>query len=333
MTTPTWLSKGLWTCLVSVMVTGPGSLAGQGLINKVGTATALFLKIPVGAKAVATGGAGITQYGNTSAVFANPASLALAGDQKSVDISYTQWLLGIHHQAIAYVQPMGRDTYLGVNIVSLVSSAMEVTTTLEQNGTGDFFRYQDAAVGITAARRFSDRLAMGLTAKIVMESAYTVHAIGYAVDFGTWYWVGLRDIRLTMALRNFGPEIQYNGTFEDTHVKGNLRRTDEYDYGSFPLPLTFALGVAGNLVEKENYTVELHLETQHLNDYTPRVNAGLRWVSRTSLWLAAGMKFNYEQESFSAGLGFDGNRFSFGYGYQPMQYFSDVQTLSFTLKL
>lgn len=333
MTARTWLAKGLWTGLLCLMVMGSNSLAGQGQINKVGTASALFLKIPVGAKAVATGGAGITQYGNAAAVFANPASLALAGDQKSVDISYSQWLLGIHHQAISFVQPIGRDTYLGVNVVSLISGEMEVTTTYEQNGTGDYFRYQDFAVGITGARRFSDHLAMGLTAKIVMESAYTAHAFGYAVDFGTWYWVGLRDIRLTMALRNFGPEIQYNGTYEDTHVKGNLRRTEEYDYGSFPLPLTFALGVAGNLVVKENYTLELHLETQHLNDYTPRVNTGLRWVNRGNLWLAAGIKFNYEQESFSAGLGFDGNRFSFGYGYQPMQYFSDIQTLSFTLKL
>ncbi len=303
-------------------------LPGQGGLNKVGTASMLFLKLPVGARAVALGGASSSSYGNAYTVFANPASIALGGDKRRLGLSYTSWLLGIHHQAAAYQQRIGRSTFLAVHTVSLVSGQMEVTTTRQQNGTGDTFRFQDLALGISGARRFSDRLALGITGKLLYESAYSAQAWGFAMDIGTWYWVGARNMRLTMALRNFGPEIRYGGSYQDTHVKGNLRRQETYSYGSFPLPLSFVLGVAGDLVQAQGYTLELALEALHPNDYRPKLHLGLQLRAVNKSWLGLGYKVNYEQESFTAGFGLDMAGWSFGYGYQPMQSFSDIHTVS-----
>ncbi len=308
-------------------------LPGQGSFNKVGTASLLFLKIPVGARTVALGGASSSSYGNAYTVFANPASIALGGDKRLLGMSYTPWLLGIHHQAAAYQQPVGRSSFLALHALSLVSAQMEVTTTRQQNGTGDLFRFQDLALGVSLARRFSDKLAMGITGKLLYESAYSAQAWGYAVDIGTWYWVGARNMRLTMALRNFGPEISYSGTYSDTHVKGNLRRSETYSYGSFPLPLSFVLGVAGNLVQAQGYTLDLALEALHPNDYLPKLHLGLQLRTKNNSWLAMGYKVNYEQESFTAGFGLDMASWSFGYGYQPMVNFSDIHTISIGLGL
>ncbi|MFQ6609840.1 MAG: PorV/PorQ family protein, partial [Fidelibacterota bacterium] len=180
---------------------------GQSNFNKVGSVGVLFLNLPAGAAAQGMGNAYSSSIQGASAVFWNP---ALLGWSKSVQsfLSYSKWLLDLHHQTAAITFRLGRFG-IGVSQSLLKSSPMLVTTTSQPRGTGEYFQYYDLAAGFSVARAFSDRFSLGGSFKIIHESAYEIHATGWGIDIGSFYWIGFNDWRITMVLRNFGPDMQF----------------------------------------------------------------------------------------------------------------------------
>lgn len=303
------------------------TLSGE-LINKVGTAGALFLRIPVGAEAVAMGSAYTGVVNDANAAFWNPAALALLENKYDLQVHYTTWLLDLKHQAASFAIRLGNGFSIALSEVILVSPLMEVTTTAEQNGTGDFFRYQDLSIGLSLAKRFTDKFSVGGTIKFINQSVYTVSARGIAFDIGTWYWTGYRDLRLVMSMKNFGPDISFGGKFLDTRKKGSALIEDKLSYGSYPLPLSFVVGIAGTVYSNKMLNILTSIEGLYPNDYSQRIHVGVKIDYLHSISLLLGYLGNYEQESIGIGISMNVKGVKLEYGFRPMRDFSGISSIS-----
>ncbi len=307
-------------------------MSGQ-TIDKVGTAGALFLRIPVGAGAMAMGSAYTGIVTDADAAFWNPAALGFQESKYSLSTHYSTWLLDLDHQAAAASMKLGNGFSVGISEVVLRSPLMEVTTTDEQSGTGEFFTYQDLALGLSLAKRFTDRFAAGATVKIVNQSVYTVAANGIAFDVGTWYWMGYKDLRLVMSMRNFGPDMRFGGSYFDTRKKGSVLIQEELSYGSYPLPLSFVVGLAGSVFSTNVLDIIVSLEGNYPNDYSQRIHAGAKVDFLEKFSLLFGYAINYEQESFGLGFSVRLKNLEVQYGYRPMELFEGVSSFSLSADL
>ena len=107
-------------------------------LSKVATGAANFLKLPVGARALALGGGGIATVQDATALYWNPAGI---GGIDRMTLAYNQSRLyaGITHTFLGYVVPVGLNTRVAVSYIGLDSGEREVTTLSYPDGTGEFF--------------------------------------------------------------------------------------------------------------------------------------------------------------------------------------------------
>ncbi|NQV16608.1 PorV/PorQ family protein [bacterium] len=275
------------TCLIAM------PLAAQSA--KVGLAGAQFLKIPVGGQAAALDAAIITVVNDASAVFSNPAGLNHITAENSVFVSHAAWFAGIQLNSATYVRSVENVGKVGVFFSQLNSGEMKVTTELDQTGelNGETFNAVSQVVGVSFARMFTDRFGIGINTKLVMEDlARDIGAsdfgsgTAFAIDIGTWYDTGIRGVKFSAVVQNFGPEVAPKGIYYDysvgdtvkTSVPGDVYGTEElvaqeFEFRPYSLPMTFNFGITFNPIEN----LAVSLATVQPNDNLQRYLFGLEY--------------------------------------------------------
>ncbi len=77
----------------------------------------------------------------------------LLGSDRSLPVfPHTRWFADITHQYFGCRVAGGEDHRFGINATILNLGEMEVTTEQDPQGTGDFFKASDVAVGVSATR-------------------------------------------------------------------------------------------------------------------------------------------------------------------------------------
>ncbi len=110
-------------------------LSCVGYASDVGITAANFLKIGIGARATAMGGAFTGLADDATALYWNPAGLTQIEGRK-FSATYSSWFAGINRGYITYVLPtLGGVTAVGFNYVSM--GEMEGRDE-ESNPTGNF---------------------------------------------------------------------------------------------------------------------------------------------------------------------------------------------------
>ena len=175
-----------------------------------GTSGAQFLKIPVGARAAALGGAFTSSGDDASALFWNPAGI-VGVKGGALTVSHEEWWAGSRLNHAAYVQSFGEIGSFGLSFTMMAMDKTEVTTEEDPEGTGQYFDAQDLMLGITYARKLTDDFSVGITAKYVHQRIWNESASGFAVDVGTQYHIGFSDLRLGMSVTNFGGDLTFEG--------------------------------------------------------------------------------------------------------------------------
>jgi hypothetical protein len=246
-------------------VLAAGALAAQslpgGLIpsakqppTRQGTRGANFLEIGVGARGIGLAGAvaGITE-GPTSWYW-NPAGVASMehfGISASKQDLYTD--LDITHNYIALAMPV-LGGVAGVHFTSLTSGDLERTT--EDNPFGDpvvgrTFSWSSMAVGVGYARRLSDRLDVGVSAKYIGEGITDARISWIGVDVGTQFRTGIYGLTLGAAVANIGPSSQYSGVAIRRKINTNdfspQITTVDFAVQQTELPTLFRFDVATDL--------------------------------------------------------------------------------------
>lgn len=169
-----------------------------------GTTAANFLKIPVGARESALGGAFTAVGGVPGSVFYNPAGLAQL-DTLALDYSYNNYYSGISQHSAAVARPAGGGAWgLGLNYLQV--GAFDAYDA-QDNRTGEVSAYGAAVSlgyggGFGTGLPFLPSLRYGLAGKYITENLDGSGADGAALDAGLLLSTGLDGLVLGAAAEN-----------------------------------------------------------------------------------------------------------------------------------
>ncbi len=304
----------------------------DGDFNRGGRTAFQFLKIGVGARQAALGEASVALVEDASAAFWNPASIS-GIETSGASLSYARWLAGMNYAGLAVGHRVD-----GIGTFALSVAALDYGDIPESvvDGTGDgrtgnTFSGGDFMAGVSYAREFTDRLAIGATVKYVHESLFDYGTGALAFDVGTNYDVGYRGIRLAMSAQNLGGATSF---LADSLTD----RTEGYD-----MPLVFRVGMSGNIVGP-NALVSMEgasrligtVEAINTNDYNERFHAGLEYQFSDLLAIRGGYRFNYEEGNWALGVGINprfGNvRMSVDYAYVGYEFLDAPHRFTLTFR-
>lgn len=271
-------------------------LVHAGEITKKGTSAAQFLKIGVGARASAMGESFVAEANDASAIYWNPAGLAAMSGNEMMLVR-TNWIADMTYDFAAVAIPFANMGTFGLFYQALNMDEMEVRTEYKPEGTGEMFGASSFTLGVTYAKNMTDRFAFGVTAKYIREQIWHVSASTFAIDVGITYKTSLDNLRLGMAINNYGGKMKMDGkdllTFVDTDP--SLDGNNEYiisrlNTEGFDLPLSFRVGLAYDPVKTDFHRITTTLDGITPNDYTEHLNIGMEYGFREMVFLRAGYK-------------------------------------------
>jgi len=279
----------------------PARAAGGLGSQREGTSSGTFLRIGVGARAEGMGESFVAVANDPSAIYWNPAGLASL-QRREAAASHTAWPSDIQYDHLTLVIPSRRfGGSVGIQFGLLSTRIMETTDT-EPFGTGREFAYSDMVAGLAFARRWTDKLLVGVGAKYVREDLGS--EVGGTVtnavlfDVGSIFYLGLGSVRIATSLTNFGSELRPSGRF----VSPYSGETREYD--GFDPPMTFRYGVAFEPLETPTQRLTTSLEMNQPADNQQQLKAGVEWSWRRICALRAGYNLDADVMKMCAGAGF-----------------------------
>ncbi len=238
----------LFTIIFALLLMLDVAYAGGG--NRIGTAGAAELLIPVGPRGIAMGEANAaTSYGLES-LFWNPAGVAKMNNSSQLIFSHMSYIadIGVEYGAVAAnFEGFGA---LALSIKALSVGDIPVTTTQNPDGTGATFSPQMIVAGLSYSRQLTDNISVGLTSNFISETMGNVSANGVAFDVGVIYdnLADLPGFSLGVVLKNIGPQMTYDGTglLVLASDVSDLKRPPAYysvNAAPFELPSNFQLAL------------------------------------------------------------------------------------------
>jgi hypothetical protein len=305
-----------------------------------GTAGVQFLQIGVGAKPAALGGAYVAAANDALALFWNPAGIANVQHQ-SVHFSHTPWWTSTSLNSAAFALHLGDAGSLGAAVTAFTMDAMEVTTELEPDGTGETFDAQDLMIGLTYARPLTDRFNAGITVKYIQQRIWNETASGVAFDVGTQYRLAFRNLTIGMSMTNFGGDLRLDGRDlsykldTDPNLPRNRLAPTKLETEDYALPLHFQVGVSMDVMRAESLSWQVALDVTHPNDNSERINVGTEMTAFNQIFLRGGYRYNYDDEDLALGFGvmlpFQENKLMFDYAYSRYDLLPNVNRFSLSL--
>ncbi len=299
-----------YVIILIVIAVLPGLLFAE-IFAKTGTAGLQFLKIGIGARALGMGEAYTAVTDDISSIYWNPAGLALKA-QDQVMFSHTAWIAGISYEFVAFskVTPLGT---FGVSTALLHMGYMDVIEEEPFGPTGETFTCYDLMAGITYANEFTDKFSFGANVKYVREKLDEFDVNGVAVDIGSLYNTGWNNLTIGMAIKNFGPDLEYEldedgdgllneDPFDMLDNDGDGLVDEDRDEFPFKIPMGFSLGVAMDLYARDNQLLLASVQLDNCVDRQETYNVGMEYKIG-SFKLRSGYQLNYDETSYSAGLG------------------------------
>lgn len=195
--------------LPAVLLAQAAAVQAGGL-DRLGTAGAQELRIPVGAASIATGGSTVALGNGLQNLYWNPASLA-GVDNSEAMVSYSSWLADTKVNYGAVAMGLGTQGQIGLSIKVLNIGDIIETTEDAPEGTGRTLTPNFSVIGLTYARRMTDRVQLGFTGSYVSERIADLSATGFALDLGVQYDTGWRGLRFGFAMKNVGPDMRFTG--------------------------------------------------------------------------------------------------------------------------
>ena len=315
-------------------------------VTKKGTTAATFLSIPVGARATAMGNAISASVDDGTSVYWNPAGLARV-TYVGLTAEYADWLAGVRFNFASITLPAAGGTF-AFGVTALRTPEMDVTTVLNQEGTGETFDAASYAFALSYGRFLTDRFSIGASVKLVTERIWHSTANGVALDIGTQFVTPFYGIRLGASISNFGTKMKMEG--DDLLVRkdiapnmhgNNESVTAMLTTDPFDMPLTMRIGIAGELWQSERARVSWSVDALHPNDNAEYVNVGTEigllgdMVLLRGGWNELFLKDSARSMTLGAGLQyrFGSTYFVVDYAYEPNRYFNNVHRFTLSIRL
>lgn len=294
---------GIAALVMAFVLLAAGGAAAKDINDKAGTTGFSFLKLGVGAKAVAMGGAFTAVADDPSTIYYNPAGTFFL-PRRQVLAGYHNYVLDIQSGFLAHTRPI-IDKLGGGAFIDYLNFGDFTRTDINGIPSGEFSG-GDFLIGVNASMLVNPGLAVGLNVKYMHESADGYGADAVAADIGILY-------RLPDSLTTVGLSAYNLGGV----VSGFTDHKDK-------LPLGVRAGAAHSLRE---LPLVVALDGVLPNDNDPYVNVGAEFYKFEPLYLRAGYSLfgeNFKTGSssdgwggFSAGFGLDIRDYHISYAFMP----------------
>lgn len=250
--------------------------------SKAGSAGLQFLKIGVGAREIAMGGAVTGAADDANAIFWNVAGIAQS-DKMQATFTYNKWLVDSKLAVASIILPF-TEFVMGINIISFGINDFEATTVVNPEGNGQMVSAGDLLIGIGISRQFTDKLFIGGQIKYINEKLDDYSVDNILFDIGTLYYTGWHKLRLGFSLQHFGPDMKMVNQ-------------------EFRAPLLFRVSATDEIELNEQINVLLAAELIHPTDNIEWVSLGTDINLLNYLMLRAGYRFNVDEGKLSFGVG------------------------------
>src|SRR5215831_7467829 len=235
--------------LVVIVVTSASSLATKaraGSDERKGTAGAMELQIPIGARGTALGGTVGSDVSGIEAMFWNPAGLANTSGTEAL-FTHTNYFADMKLNYVGIATKAGGLGTIGLAAKVLSIGDVIVTTEQAPDGTGEIIDPTFAVMGLSWGKAFTDRVNFGTTVNYVREAIANNTANGVGFDFGVQYDAGWKGLHFGLAVKNIGGSMTFTGPgFEELARDPNAdpnagNRTVSFSSAGFEMPTTIAV--------------------------------------------------------------------------------------------
>ncbi len=298
--------------------------------ENVGTAGAQFLRIPVGARAIALGQSYVANAFDGATTFWNPAGIMRAESRRNLFFCHTEYAVDIDLEFASY--HWHRQNFgFGFSAGMLRSGEIPRTDEFHQEGTGHTFRADQYQLGFSVARAMTDRFSFGFTGRYYQENLDEFVVRSVLMDLGVLYFVGVGDLRVGFAVRNFGPEMRPDGT--PPPIGPGYTASSEFQ--SFSAPTSGSFGVAYTWRLAPQVDLLTTTDFHHPTDYSESFRTGLELGLAERLYLRGGFETNRDEGGLAAGFGVqlarDGWNVRLDYAMSDMGAFGTIHHLSLDL--
>lgn len=252
-----------------------------------------FLRLPISAHAAALGGDNITLIeDDETLIFHNPALLSSV-DDKTINLNYMNYMSDVNMASAAFNKTVGEKGTWAISAQYVDYGKMKETN--ENNIELGEFSAKDIALAGYFSYMLSERIAGGISAKLVTSYIGNYNSIAMGVDLGLNYYDPDTELSISAVARNLG---------------GQLKAYDE-EYEKMPLDLQ--VGVSKHFVHTP---FRLSASLVGLNHWDKGLKnhavVGLDILLSPSIWIGGGYNFRRADEmSIKSG---DGEESSHGAG-------------------
>jgi hypothetical protein len=293
LTAPGWLfAFGLLGVIpASLAAQATGQPVGQEDNTAFGSTAAEFLLLGAGARGAALGGAFAAIATDVSALYHNPAGVALI-ERPGLTIGTYDYVAETSYSWGGVAFPLsGGSRTIGFQLGTFGFKDQPVFTEDQPNGTGATYSVSQTFIGGTFAQNFSDRFSAGITAKYVDDRLGTVSGSAFAMDFGTSFHSSLKNhpVKFAFVLANLGSNLSYTGTGLAGDVPREplpgedpvptLPQQSNLLTKASPLPTTFTVSLAYDLIAGDNSRLTVLGDFNQPNNNKPGFVFGSEWSS------------------------------------------------------
>ena len=265
-----------------------------------GDAGMLSLRLGVGTRESAMGGAGVASTSGAAAAYWNPSRLAFTDQRTDIILQHHRYL-GLFDQEAAALTHRGDWGVLGFLFTGLYSDEIQRYGTEPVGVPEGTFRPHDITLGASYSRQFGERVAVGVQAKMLYQRIDIYSDTGFAMDLFMTLRPVISGLIFGLSATNLGGQMNLNAE-------------------PFDLPRTYRLGIAfspenGFLANRLTLSGDILFP----NDNNEKAHVGAEFWLVPQLALRGGTRINYEALSWTAGAGFRLGVVEVGYAYEEIK--------------
>ena len=320
--------------------------------NRAGTSAAPELRIPVGSRYLAMGGADVAFVSGLESIYWNPAGIDITEADVNAMFSYRKYIADMNMDFAAISGRFGELGTVALSFRSLSIGEIDVTTLDQPDGTGQIINPNFFILGLTYGKRLSDRISIGINANIISESWPGVSASGFSFDAGVEYrnLFDVPDLSLGVVVKNLGPSMKYSGpqmwVLANDPTSG--RGLTFYEVGAQSSELASEINLGLSYTRSINDMNKLSIAGSFVNNnYTyDDYKMGLEYSYNNTVYLRGGYVYSPQSTSetpnifqnYTLGVGLNFQQFtnvdlSLDYSYVPVKYFDANNVFSIRMGL
>ncbi len=194
--------------LLFLCILGPVLASAETTIHEnAGTRSMSFLKMGIGAEAIAMGESQAAATDDIYATYWNPAGL-MRIQQSQLGFMHNEWFAGIRYEFLGYAQPLGHTSAAALSVSYLSYGTLDRRD--DQGIAMGTFRPYDLAAIVSFATSFSESIALGVNGKWLQEQIDEQNARAFAFDLGAIYTSSNLPFAVGLNAQHVGTKVKFD---------------------------------------------------------------------------------------------------------------------------